>query len=268
MVTSLLINVPPLLLGVGVVAFTVAISIGGVVLVRRSVELRTLESHHEVAGFILAVVGVVYAVLLAFVAVVVWEEFERAQETANQEATAVGSVYRDALTLGKDGAPARVALQKYAESVIDSEWQEMAAHHRESRETDEALNRVWHALEGSRPRRESPFYTQAITALHDATELRETRIDESGNRVPAPVWVVLICGGFITVGFTYFFGVANLRAQLLMVSALSSLIGLTMFLILVLDLPFTGDVAVDQSAMQDVVREFPLQQITLSDRRD
>ena len=33
------------------------------------------EKHNEVAGFIFATVGVVYAVLLAFVVIVVWEQF-------------------------------------------------------------------------------------------------------------------------------------------------------------------------------------------------
>ena len=55
--TWLLLNVPTLLLGVGTVVLTVAVAVGGLVLVRRSVALSTLEAHHEVAGFILAVVG-------------------------------------------------------------------------------------------------------------------------------------------------------------------------------------------------------------------
>jgi hypothetical protein len=259
MVNSLLLNVPTLLLGIGVVAFSVAIAIGGVLLVRRSVELRTLESHHEVAGFILAVVGVVYAVLLAFVAVVVWEQYDRAQDTANQEATAIGSAYRDAVTLGNKGAPVRLALQRYAESVVDPEWDHMAEFHEGSGETDEALNRVWRSFDEARApaNQGSAFMHQAIRVLHDATELRETRIDESDDKIPSPVWAVLIVGAFITVGFTYFFGVKNLGAQLLMVGALSSLIGLTMFLILALDLPFTGGVAVDQSAMREAIHEFP-----------
>ncbi|MCA1702252.1 MAG: DUF4239 domain-containing protein [Actinobacteria bacterium] len=259
MVTYLLLNVPTALLGMGIVALAVAIAIAGAVLVRRSVELSTLEAHHDVAGFILAVVGVVYAVLLAFVVIAVWEEFNEAQATADEEAVAVGSVYRDVLALGKKGVPAREALQVYAQSVVDADWQQMATYHREARQTNEALTRVWRALEGlqSPTTSDSPFYDDAIMRLHDASELRRERIAQSGSGVPTPIWGVLIAGALITVGFTYLFGVGNFRAQALMLSALSSLIGLALFLILVLDLPFTGDLGVGPSLMQDIVRKFP-----------
>jgi len=257
--TWLLLNVPTLLLGVGTVVLTAAVAVGGLVLVCRSVALSTLEAHHEVAGFILAVVGVVYAVLLAFVVVIVWQEFEESQATTNDEAVMVGSMYRDALTLGPSGAEARRALQAYAHSVVSSEWPEMATRHRESPQTDAALNRVWHAfrVERAPTRAQAPFHEEAIRRLHEASELRRTRIFDSQSALPAPLWGVLIAGGLLTVGFTYFFGVANLRAQLLMVAALASIIGLVLFLILVLDLPFTGDVGVGAAPMERVLHEFP-----------
>ena len=258
METFLLLNVPTVLLGIGIVALTTGVAVAGLVLVRRSVELSSLEAHHEVAGFILAVVGVVYAVLLAFVVVIVWQAFEDSRKTTNEEAAVVGNLYRDALALGKNGVPARRALESYAHSVVDSEWPEMATRHRESRQTDEALNRVWHAfrVERSPSRADAPFHEQAIERLSEATELRRTRIFDSSSALPAPLWGVLIAGGLLTVGFTYFFGVASFRAQLLMVAALASMIGLVLFLILVLDLPFTGDVGVRPARMQRIIEEF------------
>ena len=39
---------------------------------RRVVGVEVLERHNEVAGFIYAVLGVVYAVLLGFAAITVW----------------------------------------------------------------------------------------------------------------------------------------------------------------------------------------------------
>jgi hypothetical protein len=40
------------------------------------------QKHNDVAGFIYAVLGVVYAVLLALVVIAVWEEFDAAKDTA------------------------------------------------------------------------------------------------------------------------------------------------------------------------------------------
>jgi hypothetical protein len=49
----------------------------GPVLVRRYVALDRLTINNEIAGFKFATVGVLYAVLLAFVIIVVWEKFQR-----------------------------------------------------------------------------------------------------------------------------------------------------------------------------------------------
>lgn len=254
----LLLHVSAVVLGIGIVAVSVTLTVLGLVLVRRSVELSTLESHHEVAGFILAVIGVVYAVLLAFVVIIVWQQFEDAKADANHEAVLVGNLYRDALAFGRSGRQVRQAVERYARSVVDREWPQMAEHHRESRATDRALNRVWHGYNALRPRSvaKEAIYDEAVSGLHEATELRRTRILNSGAKLPSTLWLVLIVGALISIGFTYFFGVANFAAQALMMGALASMVGLVLFLILSLDLPYTGDVGVDPSAMQGVINEF------------
>lgn len=47
------------------VVVAVAFALLGLWLVRRSGELEKFQSHHEVAGFLTSVVGVIYAVILA-----------------------------------------------------------------------------------------------------------------------------------------------------------------------------------------------------------
>jgi hypothetical protein len=68
--------------------------------------------------------------------------------------------------------------------------------------------------------------------------------------------LVLVVGAVITLGFTLFLPVQNLRAQALMVSSLAALAALLLFLVLSLDLPYCGDLAVSSTAMQDAVSEF------------
>jgi hypothetical protein len=50
----------------------------------------------------------------------------------------------------------------------------------------------------------------------------------------------LLTGGLITVSYTYFLGVKNIRAQCLMTAALTVTITLILVLIYILDHPFTG----------------------------
>ena len=107
-------HVPGTWLCVGIVVIAVALSMLGLVLVRRSVELRRLRSLHDVAGFILAVIGILYAVLLGFMVVIQWEQYTSARRDASAEAGAVLNLYRDAVALGHPGRPLATAVRNYA----------------------------------------------------------------------------------------------------------------------------------------------------------
>ena len=84
--------------GVLLVGATVFVSIAGTLLVRRWVPVEVLERHNEVAGFIYAVIGVVYAVLLGFTAIIVWERYDKAQAALDAETNDLIDLYRDAET--------------------------------------------------------------------------------------------------------------------------------------------------------------------------
>ena len=71
--------------GVLLVGATVLLAVAGTVLARRWVSVEILKLNNEVAGFIYGVIGVLYAVLLGFTAIIVWEQFEKAQAGVDQE---------------------------------------------------------------------------------------------------------------------------------------------------------------------------------------
>ena len=87
------------------VGVPVLIAMGGLVLVRRFVPLDKLRTNNEVAGFKFATVGVLYAVLLAFAVIVVWEKFSDADKSVVQEAGAAATIYRIAEGIGGEPAP-------------------------------------------------------------------------------------------------------------------------------------------------------------------
>jgi hypothetical protein len=68
-------------------------AVGGLVLVQRLVSTELRKGHNEVAGFIYAVLGVAYAVLLGLMVVAVWEDWQAANATANDEANEVAEIY-------------------------------------------------------------------------------------------------------------------------------------------------------------------------------
>src|ERR1700734_3972309 len=99
---------PTAALGTAVVAIGVVLSLAGLFIVRRTVPHAVLKQHNDVVGFVYAVVGVVYAVLLAFTIVVCWEQYEGAARNVEAEASTVGDLYRDARGFGESDVAANV----------------------------------------------------------------------------------------------------------------------------------------------------------------
>ena len=64
--------------GVLVIGSVCLLALGGLILVQRLVPTATRQQHNDVAGFIYAALGVIYAVLLALVVIAVWEEYQAA----------------------------------------------------------------------------------------------------------------------------------------------------------------------------------------------
>src|SRR5215216_715151 len=79
--------------GVLVVCGACIAAVIGLAVVQRLVPVATRKEHNDVAGFIYAVLGVIYAVLLALVVIAVWGSFQAANETVEQEANAVAEIF-------------------------------------------------------------------------------------------------------------------------------------------------------------------------------
>jgi hypothetical protein len=74
-----LLQLPAPLLGTVTVAAVVGVSVGGLIVFRKAVSHTRLENANAVSGQVFQLAGVLYAVLVAFVVVVVWEQFGDAE---------------------------------------------------------------------------------------------------------------------------------------------------------------------------------------------
>src|SRR3712207_1712458 len=109
--------------GVLVVCGACLAAVVGLTLVQRLVPATIRKEHNDVAGFIYAALGVIYAVLLALVVIAVWEEFGRARVTVESEANALAEISWLAYSLPEPEGPHLQELARsYAEEVVDEEW--------------------------------------------------------------------------------------------------------------------------------------------------
>src|SRR5215211_6239092 len=108
--------------GVLVIGGICLISLGGLEVVERLVPAETRQQHNDVAGFIYAALGVIYAVL-ALVVIAVFEGFQAANETVEQEANALAEIAWLAHRLPEpEGTHLQELCRSYAEEVVHKEW--------------------------------------------------------------------------------------------------------------------------------------------------
>jgi hypothetical protein len=98
--------------------------------------------------------------------------------------------------------------------------------------------------------------SQILEQLHDLDNARRERLLAAEEGLPPILWVVLILGGVITVGFIYLFGLENTLVHTLMVAAFAMIISLTLFTVAALDDPFKGDVRIHPVAFEQVLERF------------
>src|SRR6266849_4245250 len=119
-------------LGTAVVVAAAVLAVVLLVVIARLVPAERREPHNDVIGFVYAVVGVVYAVVLAMVVIGVWDTLHKARTTTYQESDAVLQLYWYGRALPE---PARGEIQdlakKYSETVVNDEWP-LLAHQQSS----------------------------------------------------------------------------------------------------------------------------------------
>jgi hypothetical protein len=256
-----LVTAPLWVSAVLLVILPTVLSMAGPVVARRIIGLERLSTNNEVAGFKFAVVGVLYAVLLAFVVIVVWEKFSEAESDVSREAGAAATIYR--LIGGIDDQP-RLALHDdlnaYLNSAIVDDWKAMEAG-RSSRKTTRALDALYATALAYQPTdpRGVAILSQIMTELGNVTEARRARLVKALGIVPGIIWLVLFGGAVLTIGFTFFFGTQNLRAQTLMTGALTMLIMSGLLIIVAIDRPFTGTVKVQPDGLLEVIEDLTRQ---------
>lgn len=240
------------------ISFAVALSIAGLLLVRRRYTTEQLSELHEVAGNLLSVLGTMYALLVALVVVDAMQNMADARVTTELEANALADVYRLAGGLPeKYVKPLRAQCYKYCQTVINKEWPAMA-YGKESPEAWIELNALWNLVKECEPasEREKTFYSTLVTEMTSLGDGRRTRIVACRHSMSGILWFVLLIGGGVTINFTYFFAARNLKAQIVMTAFVTFTIATNLFLIAEYGYPFRGILMVEPEGFQMDLERF------------
>ena len=234
------------------VSVIVACVISGVALyfTRNRLTRNDLITHNDVASAILQMLGTVLAVMMSFMVVGVWQQYDAAGRNTQVEASALSDLYHLADALPK---PTRAAIQTSVDSyialVLHDEWP-LLAHGTESWRAYQMAYQIQNVVTHFKPPNEQAALVQseAISYASQFLDARRQRIRDNTTGIPNVLWATMLTVGAVTIFFSFYFKVQQPIAQHIMVAALTTVITLIFVLIAELDYPFRGDIAVHPDA--------------------
>jgi hypothetical protein len=224
-----------LVLGTGLIAAFVC------VLLHRILHHDTFRRYHEVGHAVFLQLGVIFAVLLAFVFNNVWSNYNVASQAIDSEC---GSLHGIAILSDRLPAPARATiledLHAYLTTVLDREWSDMQRRN-ESQAADVRFQLLWQTVETvNTDPADGQIRGQLLGLLATAHQSRETRLYQMRQGVPGLIWSLLIIFAFALIGCMLVFAAEASLSKAVLVGVFTSSLTLALLTVRMLDFPFEG----------------------------
>ncbi len=219
-------------------------------------------STNEAAGLMFGAISLIYSLLLAFVIVAVWTDYEDLTETIGKEADKLNSILAHSSTLSDSmRIPLNRTLTTYCNRVMNSEWN---LEEGEMESYPSAIPDLRLYLLRTQPdgKVQEGIYSVIDDDLSSISDLRRERLDHVRSHVPRLVWLILKTGSVMMIIFSYFLEVPFIRLKRIYLFFLSSIMAMSLFLVNALDDPFNGAVAVSKRPYENVLHEIQLHPVS------
>jgi Protein of unknown function (DUF4239) len=246
MIIDWIYNNPTWLWGTILVVLVTSIASGGLLVFHRLVHVSLRRAHNDLAGFTIAIISVLYAVLLAFIAIATWESFSKASDIVENESDYVGGMYLDTAGLpDAKGQEIRDALEKYVSVVIDQEW----PIQREGKTPTQGwkpLRDLATAIATIHPQNsgETVIEAELLKSWNQVYDARSARLSAVQGHIPGVIWCIVCFGAAITIAYTYLFGFESFGMHMAMTATVAATLALVIVMIIALDWPFRGQISV------------------------
>jgi hypothetical protein len=235
-----------LLAQAGLVVGVAAVSVGLLWAARRSPWNERFASevgeHDKAFDFL----GIVVAVLLAFVVIQAYDNYNDARSGAESEAEAVLELSRTAEAFDRE-AHARLEglLVCYGRAVIHYGWPAMREEQEGSPVVNDWGTRFREATVRVEPRSfvQRASYRQLLMEQDRRIEGRRVRLAEAVREVPPPLWFVLLLGAALTIGWVALSARrrGSFLVQAAIVASVAAMVTSALLLVWFLDHPFADE---------------------------
>jgi hypothetical protein len=219
---------------------------------RHALKAHVQEGHNEVLTAIFLTAGTVYAVLLAFVVIAVWETYDAANANAAEEASTLATMYRQTTGMAPgEQREMRRLLREYTEAVVNQEWSIQAETGEASPTARRLVSEIYRTFGKLPPAQAAtPIGYEFLRAFSIVAADRNRRTLEAEEHLPEVLWFVLLLGAAIVIGMTFFLYMEVFWLHYVLSAALALLMGVLLIMTYLLDKPFSGPLGLDAGPFQ------------------
>jgi len=196
--------------------------------------------NNEVAGIMFGAVGLIYSLILTFVIVAVWGNYEDLTKNIQAEADKMNNIITHTSTMPDSiRLPIYQALYNYCQQVKDKEWR---MENDDENYQSAAIPRLRLMLLTQQPKNELQrnVFSVIDEDLSKITELRRNRLNYNHSQIPRLVWFILQWGSIMLVVFSYFFYVISPFHKRIYLSFFAGCLAMCLFLVWSLDHPYSS----------------------------
>jgi hypothetical protein len=200
--------------------------------------------------------GIIFGLFVGFVAVEVWNDFDKAKLAVATEASALRAVVLLGETLpDEQRTQLRTLINRHIEEAVDREWPGMAHQHLSLTTLPTHLVEAMKLTISLKPQDESQRTAQReiVAALHRALDARRQRIIISQSGVGPVKWAAILLQGLCTLIAIAMVHSDNRLTCAIAVALFATGIALSSLLIAGYGAPFTGEISVKPELLQQVI---------------
>jgi hypothetical protein len=223
--------------------------------VRRRVHIDALRRHHEIGSAVFLQMGVVFAVLLAFVFNQVWGEYNAADEAIARESAdlRIAALIADNLPRPAQEST-RAAITEYISDVIQYEWPDMEQRRRSQRAENSLRQLAFGVIRlPLDDPQEAQTRNEITILLRSAGQQRQVRLFQMTSGLPPALWFMLLTFSVTLTGFLFFFGIDNVVSQMTFTGVFAGGLAMLFTILKMLDYPFEGSMRLSPAAFQQTL---------------
>jgi hypothetical protein len=249
-------NLPVVWIALVVVAGIGLLTSAIYVIVLRLADGERAAAFAAVSPGMLPPMGILFALIVGFLAVGVWGNVDRAQEAVDNEASALRSVVILSDGLPQDsGDRLRALISRQIATAVHDDWPAMQEQRATLSATPVALAGALELALGLKPQDagDTVIRSELVASIEDAFDARRQRIIVSESSINAVKWVGLLALAALTLIGIAIVHSGNRAAARISLAVFSIAVAVVVTMLVAQQQPFSGQLGIDPDVLEQVL---------------